>query len=257
MTDKQSVVKQALTEMDRNKRSSMSKLPLWLATVIGVLLTLNILPFLAPVFMKLGLESLSRAIYFIYQGLCHQMAQRSFFLFGPEGFQMYNLSQLPVKAVGLNTAEQMLVLRQYVGGESIGWKVAWSDRMVYMYTTPLLIAVAYVWLRRQRDVHPLSLLAFVLLLLPMAIDGGTHWLSDLAGIGQGFRYTNEWLAVLTNHAFPPSFYAGDAFGSFNSLMRLLSGVTFGIAVGGLMFPYIDQAARPPRSEEAIVDEHSK
>jgi hypothetical protein len=91
----------------------------------------------------------------------------------------------------------------------------------------------------------------------MAIDGGTHWFSDLAGIGQGFRYTNEWLAVLTNHTLPSSFYAEDAFGSFNSLMRLLSGMTFGIAVGGLMFPYIDQAARPPRSEEAIVDEHSK
>ena len=144
---------------------------------------------------------------------------------------MYNLSQLPVDTAGLNTGEQLLTLRQYIGNESIGWKVAWSDRMVYMYTTPLLVAVAYSWLRRRRDVQPLSLLAFVLLLLPMAIDGGTHWLSDFAGIGQGFRYTNEWLAVVTNHIFSPTFYAGDAFGSFNSLMRLLSGVTFGIAVG--------------------------
>ena len=111
------------------------------------------------------------------------MAQRSFFLFGPKGFQMYNLSQLPIDISGLNTGQQMLALRQYVGGEGIGWKVAWSDRMVYMYTTPLLIAIAYVWLRRQREVQPLSLLSFMLLLLPMAIDGGTHWLSDLAGIG--------------------------------------------------------------------------
>ncbi len=249
MIDTQTTVRQTRIDTARRERTTMGKLPLWLAIVIGILLTLNILPFLAPVFMKLGLEDPARAIYFIYQGLCHQMAQRSFFLFGPKGFQMVNLNRLPVDISDLNTGQQMLALRHYIGSESVGWKVAWSDRMVYMYTTPLLLAIGYAWLRRRREVRPLSFLAFMLLLLPMAIDGGTHWLSDLAGIGQGFRYTNEWLAVLTHHAFPPSFYAGDAFGSFNSLMRLLSGVTFGIAAGGLLFPHIDLAAKQSQREE--------
>jgi hypothetical protein len=31
---------------------------------------------------------------------------------------------------------------------------------------------------------------FAVLLLPMVIDGSTHAVSDLAGIGQGFRGTN-------------------------------------------------------------------
>lgn len=216
------------------------KLPIWLAILFAVLAIFNILPFLAPVFMKLGWQMPANAIYFLYQAFCHQMAQRSFFLFGPEGFQMYSISQLPIDVSTLNTGQQMLALRQYVGNADIGWKVAWSDRMVYMYMTPLLVAIGYAWLRQHKEIKPLSLIGFGLLLLPMLIDGGTHWVSDFSGIGQGFRYTNEWLVVLTNHQLPASFYIDDTFGSFNSLMRLFSGVTFGLAIGGLMFPYLDQ-----------------
>src|SRR4030067_3545394 len=40
------------------------------------------LPFLAPIFMKLGWETPARVIYLVYSFLCHQLPQRSFFLFG-------------------------------------------------------------------------------------------------------------------------------------------------------------------------------
>jgi len=73
------------------------------------------------------------------------------------------------------------------------------------------------------------------------LDGGTHTFSDFAGIGNGFRDTNEWLANLTNHSLPPTFYAGDALGSFNSLMRLLSGLLAGLGITWFAFPYIFQA----------------
>jgi hypothetical protein len=60
--------------------------------LILALFIFNALPFLAPVFMKLGLEGIGRAIYLIYWPLCHQMAQRSFFLFGPAGFRCSSLA---------------------------------------------------------------------------------------------------------------------------------------------------------------------
>jgi hypothetical protein len=82
-------------------------------------------------------------------------------------------------------------------------------------------------------------------LLPMAIDGSSHFVSDLAGIAQGFRDSNAWLAALTNHVFAPSFYAGDAVGSFNSWMRILTGVLFGVGVVWFGFPYIDEAFLAP------------
>lgn len=226
----------------------------WLALIIAGLALFNGLPFLAPVFMQAGWEGAGRAIYMVYSTMCHQMAQRSFFLFGPGGFQMYNLADLPLRASGSGV---MLATRAFLGSPEMGWKVAWSDRMVAMYLSPLLVAIVYAFVRRRRAVKPLPLWVAGLLLLPMALDGGTHMISDVAGIGQGFRDSNEWLAVLTNGMFPASFYAGDALGSFNSLMRLFSGLTFGIAFGGFLYPWVDRSLEPepvpaPPSSEVVV-----
>jgi hypothetical protein len=75
----------------------------------------------------------------------------------------------------------------------------------------------------------------------MAIDGGTHALSDLAGIGQGFRDTNIWLQIITNYALSTPFYQGDALGSFNSWMRLITGTLFGFALVGFAYPHINDS----------------
>jgi uncharacterized membrane protein len=92
------------------------------------------------------------------------------------------------------------------------------------------------WLFRKR-LKPLPWWGLVLFLLPMAIDGFTHTISDFtAGIGLGFRYGNAWLAVLTNNAFPDTFYVGDALGSFNSWMRLITGLLFSLGIVWALYP---------------------
>jgi uncharacterized membrane protein len=207
--------------------------------LIAVLAIFNGLPFLAPVFMQMGWDIPGRIIYFIYGFLCHQMAQRSFFLFGPAGFQMYNIAALPLQLNGLNEGERLLALRNFIGNTQIGWKVAWSDRMVSMYISPLLATILYGLVRARIRVRPISLWWFGLLVLPMAVDGLTHMVSDFAGIGQGFRDNNLWLVALTGYAFPDWFYAGDGLGSFNSWMRLLSGLLFGAGLIGLTLPTFD------------------
>ena len=190
------------------------------------------LPFLAPLFMHLGWIIPGRAVYFVYSFFCHQLPERSFFLFGPR--LMYPLSQL--QAAGAN-AGNMLLLRQFIGGPAMGWKVAWSDRMISFYTSIWIFAV--LWHAFSRQKRPLPWWALVLILLPIVLDGGSHAVSDLAGIGQGFRDSNGWLAVLTSHALPASFYAGDAIGSFNSLMRLATGVLAGFGLVWFAFPYME------------------
>lgn len=192
------------------------------------------LPWLAPVFMQLGWSDAGRAIYLIYSTQCHQLPQRSYFLFGPEA--MYSLAE--VQAAWQDT-NNPLILRQFVGNPQMGWKVAWSDRMVSLYGGALLAGLLY-WPLRKR-VKPLPLWAFALFALPMAVDGGTHVISDIAGIGAGFRDTNAWLTALTAGALPSTFYAGDALGSFNWLMRLLTGLLFGIGGVWLAFPYLEEA----------------
>lgn len=192
------------------------------------------LPFLAPVFMQVGWEGLAKAIYLLYSFACHQLPQRSFFLFGSK--TMYSLGE--IQAAWQNTINP-LILRKFIGNAEMGWKVAWSDRMVSMYTSILLFA--WLWNFLRRKLKPLPLWGLIIFLLPMALDGGTHFISDFAGIGQGFRYTNIWLANLTNNAFPPSFYVGTTLGSFNSWMRLVTGVLFGLGMVWFGFPYLESA----------------
>jgi uncharacterized membrane protein len=188
----------------------------WLLFVNLLILLWVGLPWLAPVFMDLGWTSAGKAIYFVYSFQCHQLPERSYFLFGEKA--MYSLSEIQV--AWQNTTDPF-ILRQFIGNPEMGWKVAWSDRMVSMYTSILLGGLLYRLLRKQ--FKPLSFRRFAILLLPMVIDGGTHMISDLAGIGQGFRDTNIWLQIITNNAFLTAFYQGDALGSFNSWMRLITG----------------------------------
>jgi uncharacterized membrane protein len=93
----------------------------------------------------------------------------------------------------------------------MGWKVAWSDRMVSMYTSILFFA--WVWYPFRRKLKALPVWGFLLMLLPMALDGST----------------------------PSTFYIGDALGSFNSWMRLITGILFGLGLVWFGFPYLEDA----------------
>src|SRR5512140_886856 len=83
------------------------------------------LPFTAPVFMRLGWSGAGHSVYLIYSFFCHQLPERSLFLFGPK--VMYSLAE--VQAAGQNTINPFL-LRMFIGNAAMGWKIAWSDRMI-------------------------------------------------------------------------------------------------------------------------------
>lgn len=206
----------------------------WFGVVLAVYGLWVFLPFVAPLFMYMGWSGAGKAIYLIYSFFCHQMPQRSYFLFGQK--IMYSLGE--IQAVW-QTTDNPFVLRQFIGNETMGWKMAWSDRMIWFYTSIWFLAI--LWFPFRRKIRPLSWFGFILLLLPMALDGGSHAISDLAGIGQGFRDSNLWLAQLTGNLLPATFYAGDALGSFNSLMRLVTGLLAGLGISWLVFPYVFQS----------------
>jgi uncharacterized membrane protein len=203
------------------------------------------LPWLAPVFMRLGWTSAANTIYTAYATQCHQLPQRSFFLFGSK--VTYSLPEI---LAAWQATNDPLILRQFIGNPEMGWKVAWSDRMVAMYTTMLVAGLVYWLLRRPRK--PISLWTFAFLMLPLVIDGSTHLISDFAGIGNGFRDSNTWLAILTNNALSPTFYAGDALGSFNSWMRLITGMLFGTAVICFGYPHLDRLFGAVQREQASL-----
>ncbi len=192
------------------------------------------LPFLAPIFMEIGWEGPAKAIYFIYSYLCHQIPQRSFFLFGEKA--MYSLETIQTAWQDTNNP---FILGQFIGNSELGWKVAWSDRMGSMYTSILIFG--WLWYPFRRKLKPLPWWGFLLFLIPMGVDGITHIISDLSGIGQGFRYTNNWLRVLTGNSFQDNFYIGTTLGTFNSYMRLITGVLFGIGMVWFAFPLLEKS----------------
>ncbi len=161
-----------------------------------------------------------------------QLPERSLFLFGPK--IMIPLYEIQANWLG---SSDPLILRKFLGDPEMGWKVAWSDRMVYMYTSVLLFA--WIWRIFRRKITKVSWKVLVLFLFPMVIDGTTHLISDLFGLHQGFRDSNAWLAAITQYAFPQSFYSGDAWGSFNAITRMVTGIIFGIGIVWYGFPYIE------------------
>lgn len=191
-------------------------------------------PFLAPLLMHLGWDGPANAIYFIYSFFCHQLPERSYFFFGPQ--ISYSLSD--IQAAWMDTVNPLL-LRKFTGTMEMGWKIAWSDRMISFYSGVWLFTI--IWYPFRRRIKNLPLWGLVFFLFPMVLDGGTHFISDLAGIGLGFRDSNLWLANLTHFAFSANFYAGDALGSFNSWMRIISGLLAGLGLVWFAFPYLDTA----------------
>jgi uncharacterized membrane protein len=191
-------------------------------------------PFLAPLFMHLGWNGPANATYFVYSFFCHQLPERSYFLFGPQ----ISYSLKDIQAVWMDTINPLL-LRKFTGTPEMGWKVAWSDRMISFYGGVWLFAL--IWYPLRRRMRSLPWWGLILFLLPITLDGGTHFISDFAGIGQGFRYTNPWLVDLTRSAFSATFYAGDALGSFNSWMRIITGLLAGMGLVWFAFPYLEEA----------------
>ena len=191
------------------------------------------LPWLAPVLMHLGWYSPAWWIYFVYSLFCHQLPQRSWFIFGPR----LTPSLAEIQTVGGMGAD-FFALRHFLGTPNLGWKLAWSDRMVSFYGGWFLFVLLYALVRDR--IRGFRWQAAALLILPMAVDGITHMTSDLWGVTAGFRQGNAWLAALTGSLLPPAFYAGDAWGSFNSLARLATGLLAAFGLVFWLFPLVDR-----------------
>ncbi len=193
--------------------------------------------------MATGATGAANDIYITYSFFCHQLPERSIFLFGSK--PMYSLDE--IKSVW--SLDGFLGLRQFNGTPEFGYKVAWSDRMISFYGSVWVGALLFALLRNR--IKQLSIKAWLIFgIVPVGIDGVTHMINDaLAGTsGEGFRDTNIWLRFLTGNALPDWFYYGDAFGSFNSDVRWITGFLFGLTTVWFLFPMIDAAMREVKEQ---------
>ncbi len=167
----------------------------WLALANSLALLYVGLPFLAPLLMKLGWSGPARLLYTVYSPFCHQLAFRSWFLFGQQ--VVYPRDEF---AALVGTAD-WLEARRFVGNATMGYKVALCQRDVAIYGALFLGGLLFALLRHRRRIAPPSLRLFFLIgILPIAADGGSQMLSYLLPF-LPVRESTWYLRVITGALF--------------------------------------------------------
>lgn len=141
------------------------------------------LPFLAPVLRWTGHPRGADLIYLIFRPLCHQLPERSFFLFGPQA--VYSYEELSAFLGG------GAVPQRYIGAPEIGFKVAICQRDVAIYGAMLLAGILFAFVRRR--LKPLPWRYFLAFVLPLAVDGTGQLL--------GLWVSTWWSRLLTGALF--------------------------------------------------------
>jgi len=172
-----------------------------------VMLYLGI-PFLAPVFMEINLPTPAIAIYRVYGIVCHQLAYRSFFLFGEQlvyprqAAGVTNLKSFH-EVTGFsedNSAESIFAARAYIGAPHIGYKIALCQRDIAIYSGILLFGLMYAFFKRK--IPPLPWYLWIILgLIPIGVDGVSQLISQPPFSLIPYRESTPILRVLTGSLF--------------------------------------------------------
>ena len=220
----------------------------WLALFNMLVVIYIALPVLAPVLMHAGATTPARVIYTIYSPLCHQMASRSFFLFGeqtayPRAIAGTDLKPIEAYMPSLEAFADassnpkdwtafLLAARRFVGNEQMGYKMALCERDMAIYTAVLLGGLLYGLLRHRMIIKPLPIWAFLLIGLgPIALDGFSQLFS-------------QYLVVLAPHTvtFLP-------LRESSPLLRTLTGSLFGFSLVWLTYPHIDAGMQKTEADQ--------
>lgn len=188
----------------------------WLGIAIVGLFIFQALPWAAPVLMRAGFTDPAGWIYAVYAPTCHQLAYRSFFLFGEQS--AYSVAELQDHLESDHTSSDIFFWREFEGNAATGYKVAYCERDAAIYSTMWLCLVAYAFLRKRRAIKPLRVKWFLLVFIPpIAIDGVTQ----LFGLRES-----------------------------DALLRTLTGAWFAIGVMWLVLPVVNDAMQDLSAQTA-------
>jgi uncharacterized membrane protein/glutaredoxin len=185
------------------------------------------LPFAAPILMNAGVTRPAELIYKLYSPLCHQLAFRSWFLFGEQPAYPTELAGSTLttyaEATGFDETDYWAA-REFTGTERLGFKVALCQRDIGIYVGILLAGLFYSTVRGRLKPLPLRIW-FLIGVLPIALDGGTQLLSALPILSFPARESTPFL-------------------------RTLTGGLFGVVNVWLAYPYLDASMQDVRATVA-------
>ena len=176
----------------------------WLLLVNLVIAVYGGLPVLAPVLMGWGYTWPAEIIYTVYKQLCHQLPQRSFFLFGPQlAYSLETLQEL----LGAEMLADDSLASAFIGNAALGYKMAYCQRDTAMYGSMLLAGMVFGLVRRR--LKPLPFTIYLIFLTPWAVDGFVQLLTS---------YESTWQ------------------------LRTITGSLFGLATVWFAYPYLEEGA---------------
>jgi uncharacterized membrane protein len=225
--------------------SGSDRFGLWLSTNYMLLFSIVVflyvgLPFLAPILMKARLTLPANVIYTIYSPLCHQLAFRSFFLFGEQPYYPRSLAGI----TGVKTYEQvtgqtnidLIAARNFIGNDIMGYKVALCERDVAIYGAILLFGFIFILTKYRIKPFPWYLW-IVFGLIPIGVDGG----SQLPGLIQAGL--PSWVLIRESTPF----------------LRVLTGGLFGTTTAWYLYPLIQETMAETRrsllSKQAAISQN--
>ena len=175
----------------------------WLAIFNLLVLVYASLPFAAPTLMQLGAPGAAQVLYTAYSPFCHQLAFRSWFLFGEQSAYPRALAGTELttfeQATGIDE-QDFLASRRFVGDERVGYKVALCERDIAIYVGILLAGLAFGLVRSRLNPLPLRYW-FLLGILPIALDGGSQLISQIGLLSLPARESTPFLRTLTGGLF--------------------------------------------------------
>lgn len=217
----------------------------WL-TVLNTIIAIYVaLPILAPALMKAGAPGPARLIYTMYSPMCHQMASRSFFLFGeqvayPRELAGTELNPLESYASSIpefsgvtdnNWADFFIAAREFVGNERLGYKMALCERDIAIYGFVLIGGLIYGIVRRFRVIRPLPLILFLIIGMgPIGLDGFSQLFGYYATPLSGGDPAG--IQALLGSIFP--------LRESTPFLRTFTGALFGFMLVWLAYPHLDQ-----------------
>lgn len=183
----------------------------------------------APVLMNMGATLPANVLYTMYKPLCHQFGFRSFFLFGEQPY--YPLAEAGVPNVltfeeitGYEdlhnpTAVSRLQAREFVGNESVGFKMALCERDIAIYSAIFFFGLLFAATKRR--IKPLHWIAWVLIGMgPIGLDGFSQLFSQV-----------EWDVLASILPYRES----------TPFLRVLTGAVFGITTAWFAYPYMEES----------------
>lgn len=225
----------------------------WLAVFNIVVVIYVGLPVLAPVLMNAGVTGPARVIYTVYSPMCHQMASRSFFLFGEQNAYPRALAGTDLRPIEAymdtipefadvapeNWVAFTAAARNFIGNEQLGYKMALCERDIAIYGFVLIAGLVYGLLRLRFNVKPLPLLAFIIIGLgPIGLDGFSQLFGYFATPIDGSDPTGFLATVRTIFPLRES----------TPFLRSLTGAIFGTSLVWLAYPHIDEGMKATQKE---------